>query len=339
MKTAGGKARKALLAAGSNTLCTVRHRLSAWAPIVVSLSRQSGTARRGTRRTAVCQGTLRQAEVMRRTPLPLSQNTLFTCGILRYGNRAAHARPGIQHEQIRGNDERRARHEYTETVPRGTDRHPRVPRAAPGARAQQPGVAPHAHRCARHVSGRRVLGLFRNGGSALFDVYHVDTMWLMSVRQLLAGATVHDCDPAVRPQTLRAAVDHVRASPHAADLHVLRSAGQPVLLPQRRAPHQRRNRDRTAVPAAGDHHGVHVHHRAPPSAQARARRPDHGARRHGAHLHRRRPVAPVHPAAGPCHGPAHRAGSGAHHHLAGEDPSRCTARPSSLGRLCSSRAS
>ena len=36
--------------------------------------------------------------------------------------------------------------------------------------------------------GGSFWGFSGTAASALFDVYHVDTMWLMSVRQLLAGA-------------------------------------------------------------------------------------------------------------------------------------------------------
>ena len=36
--------------------------------------------------------------------------------------------------------------------------------------------------------GGAFWGFSGTAASALFDVYHVDTMWLMSVRQLIAGA-------------------------------------------------------------------------------------------------------------------------------------------------------
>ncbi|MFR7670426.1 MAG: hypothetical protein ACLU0O_06790 [Collinsella sp.] len=70
-------------------------------------------------------------------------------------------------------------------VPEGTDELSRNTRRAWRERLNSVD-AQDDHGRLGYAGGRFVLGLLGTSAS-LFDTYHVDTLWLMSVRQILAG--------------------------------------------------------------------------------------------------------------------------------------------------------
>ena len=75
-----------------------------------------------------------------------------------------------------------------ETVPHGTDATSRATRRAWRERLNNQASRRMLIGVLVTFLGGAFWGFSGTAASALFDVYHVDTMWLMSVRQLLAGA-------------------------------------------------------------------------------------------------------------------------------------------------------
>ncbi len=75
-----------------------------------------------------------------------------------------------------------------ENVPSGVDAASRAARRAWRARLNDRAARRVLAGVIASLLGGSFWGFSGTAASALFDVYHVDTMWLMSVRQILAGA-------------------------------------------------------------------------------------------------------------------------------------------------------
>ena len=198
-------------------------------------------------------------------------------------------------------------------VPEGTDEFSRSIRRAWRGRLNNASTRKIITGVLATLMGGSFWGFSGTSASFLFDTYHVDTLWLMSVRQILAGllfmavVVTRDRERLVKLWTTPA---------DRKQLLFFTAFGQPVLLSFGRAPDQRRNGDGASMPAAGHHHGLYLRGRSPHAARARDGRHRLGPRRHLFNRYRRGPHQPEHLAARPDRGP-YVCGQ---RHLHGSDP-------------------
>ena len=95
---------------------------------------------------------------------------------------------GGPHDEARGSMSEDMDRIMHENVPHGADAASRATRRAWRDRLNVRASHKMLTGAACVLLGGAFWGFSGTAASALFDVYHVDTMWLMSVRQLLAGA-------------------------------------------------------------------------------------------------------------------------------------------------------
>mgnify|MGYP000582803824 CR=1 FL=1 len=182
-------------------------------------------------------------------------------------------------------------------VPEGTDELSRNTRRAWRDRLNSASTRKMITGVLATLVGGSFWGFSGTSASFLFDTYHVDTLWLMSIRQILAGLLFM----AVVVTRDRERLIKLWTTP-ADRKQLLLFTAFGLLFNQfcylfGRAPDERRNRDGAPVPAARYHHGLRLRDRSPYAAYSRSHRHWPGSGWNLFNRHRRRPHQPEYLAA------------------------------------------